>query len=192
MKRISKYGVIFAALFCFVTTAFAANNDYMNAPKALASAKQTNWVQMGSADAQHQLYVIAEPNCSACHYFYESIKPLIAKGDVQIRWILVTFIKPSSVGKAAAIIGAKDPVKAFEANEAGFISGSETGGIKPMDPVTPALKAKIDKNMAFMQKFGVSQTPTLVFQTTDGKPKIIAGSPPKEYLAQFVSKIGKY
>ena len=192
MKKLTQFAALIIALLCLATTSFAANSDYLNAPKALAAAKQTHWVQMGSAQAPHQLYVLAEPNCSACHYFYEAIKPLLNKGDVQIRWILVTFIKPSSLGKAAAIIGAKNPVQAFEANEAGFISGSETGGIKPMDPVTPELKAKLEQNMKFMHQFGFSQTPSLVFQTTDGTPKIIAGSPPKEFLAQFISKIGKY
>ena len=192
MKRLSQYGLMIFALMCLATTSFAASGDYLNASKALAAAKQTSWVQMGSENAPHQLYVLAEPNCSACHFFYESIKPLLNNGDVQIRWILVTFIKPSSPGKAAAIMGAKNPVQAFEMNEAKFISGTETGGIKPMNPIDPRLKAKIDQNMAFMKKFGFAQTPTLVFQTTDGTPKIIAGSPPKEFLQQFVSKIGKY
>ncbi len=192
MKKISQFGLMIVALLCFASTSLAATGDYLNAPKALAAAKQTNWVQMGSEQAPHQLYVLAEPNCSACHFFYEAIKPFVDKGDVQIRWILVTFIKPSSPGKAAAIMGAKNPAQAFEMNEATFISGTETGGITPMNPITSKLKAELDQNMAFMKKFGFSQTPTLVFQTTGGTPKIIAGSPPKEFLAQFVNKIGKY
>ena len=28
----------------------------------------------GAADAPNQMYVIADPSCSACHYFYQNVK----------------------------------------------------------------------------------------------------------------------
>ena len=70
----------------------------------------------GSDDAKYQLYAVADPNCVACHLFYENAKSAVEDGSVQIHWILVDFLKASSKGRAAAIMTADDPAKAMDEN----------------------------------------------------------------------------
>lgn len=131
----------------------------------------------GSDKAKYQMYVMADPNCSACHYFYKIAEPLIDKGDLQVHWILVSFLKPDSPNKAASIIIDEDPSKAMKANEEKFVDEEEEGGAKNLDPIPKDVQAKIDANMAFMSNSGLSKTPTLIFWNKDGELQFIEGVP---------------
>ena len=131
----------------------------------------------GAANAPYQMYVMADPNCSACHYFYENAKPKLQSGELRIEWILVGFVRPDSLPKAAAIMGAADPAKAIADNEAKFDSAHEEGGAVVLDKVPPALQAKVDANMNFMRATGLGKTPTLIYYGHDGKLTFIEGAP---------------
>ena len=131
----------------------------------------------GSADAPYQLYVLADPSCSACHYFYQNAKKQISDGQLRIQWILVGFVQPDSLAQAATIMHDKDPAKAMTENESGFDSQHEKGGAKAMKDIPKDLQAKLDANMAFMHATGLSKTPTLMFYGKDGKLVFIEGAP---------------
>ena len=68
--------------------------------------EKSNWVADGDDDAKRVIYVFSDPNCPYCHKFYEVARPWVESGKVQLRHIPVGIIKPSSPGKAAAILGA--------------------------------------------------------------------------------------
>ncbi|MES2203704.1 MAG: thiol:disulfide interchange protein DsbG [Pseudomonadota bacterium] len=138
---------------------------------------ETTPIKEGSDDAPYKLIVVADPNCSACNYSYNAMKPFIDKGELQVHWILVHFVRPDSEAKAAAIMSAKDPGKAMAENEAGFDMKTEEGGIAPMTNIPQPLKDELAGNMKFMQDTGISSTPTLIFHTKAGELKFIAGAP---------------
>lgn len=131
----------------------------------------------GSADAPFQITVMADPNCSACHYFYDVAKPSIDNGKLRINWILVAFVKPDSEAKAAAIMSADDPAAAMALNESGFDSSTEEGGANIPDELTDEQKASVAKNMTFMRNAGLGSTPTILFYDKNGEFKFIKGSP---------------
>lgn len=131
----------------------------------------------GSADAPYQLYVLADPSCSACHYFYQNVKEQIKNGQLRIQWILVGFVQAESLAQAATIMNDKDSANAMANNEAGFDSEHEMGGAKPMKTIPAELQAKLDANMAFMHETGLSSTPTLIFYNKEGKLSFIQGAP---------------
>lgn len=147
------------------------------APKAYVDAAKTKWFLAGKNTAKHKAYMIVEPNCSACHLAYEQVKPMIDSGDLAIRFIMVSFLRPDSEAKAAAILDAKDPSAAFAKDEKGFDMKTESGGITPAKTVSAATKAKIKANMDFMMKHQFQATPVLIYKTNDGKYQTNAGFP---------------
>jgi len=147
----------------------------------------------GAADAPYQLYVLADPSCSACHYFYQNVKEQIKNGQLRIQWILVGFVQAESLAQAASIMSDKDPGNAMANNEDGFDAEHEMGGAKPMETIPAELQAKLDANMAFMHDTGLSSTPTLIFYDKNGKLSFIQGAPRdiSAFLQQSAPKVTK-
>lgn len=143
-------------------------------PGIFNAALHSNWVEDGKANAPHKMYVMIEPNCIACHMLYQELQPMINSGQLAVRWILVSFMKPQSDGMSAAIMLAKDPGAAMAQNEHDFDTKTETGGIKPV-AVTESIKQKLKQNMDFMTKAGFAGTPAIIYKTTDGKYQVVRG-----------------
>lgn len=156
------------------------NEKYVKKYTALKIADnlaETTPIKEGRDDAPYKLIVVADPNCSACNYSYNAMKPFIDKGELQVNWILVYFVRPDSQAKAAAIMNAKDPGKAMAENEAGFDMKTEEGGIAPLTDIPKPLLEELEGNMKFMHDTGISSTPTLIFYTKEGELKYISGAP---------------
>jgi thiol:disulfide interchange protein DsbG len=145
----------------------------------------------GSDDAPYKMYVMMDANCSACHYFYNVVKDSIDSGDLQLEIILVSFVKPDSNAKAAAILAAQDSAQAIDDNESGFVSATEEGGIEAMEDIPADLQAQLDANMEFMRSSGLGSTPTLIFYNNgsegQGELTYIQGAPRdmNQFLEQY-------
>jgi thiol:disulfide interchange protein DsbG len=122
------------------------------------------------------VYVMVDPNCIFCHLVWEGLKPYEAAG-LQVKWVPVGFLKPTSATIAATMLAAKDPAAAFEQNETGFNDATETGGLAPMANVPPALAGKITANTQLMGAFGAHGTPTLVWKDAKGAVQVKNGMP---------------
>jgi thiol:disulfide interchange protein DsbG len=157
------------------------------APKVWQGIQKTNYIEQGKANAPHKLYVIAEPNCSACHLLYKSLQPMIKSGQLAVRWVFVAFLRPTSVAQVATIFQAKDPIKALQADEANFDMAHEMGAIKPAKNVRASDKAKVEANMKFMMSNGFIATPVTIFMDKDNKPQIVRGFLPGKALTDKVN-----
>ncbi|ERJ20443.1 Thioldisulfide interchange protein DsbG [Salinisphaera shabanensis E1L3A] len=144
--------------------------DIQNAWPAL---EDSNWVADGADDAERKIYVFTDPNCPYCHKFYEIARPWVEAGKVQLRHIPVGILKPSSAGKAAAILGAEDPSAALAQHENNYTSG----GITPLEDMTPALRQQVAANNMLMSSLGIQGTPGLVYRDDDGEIGIKQGVP---------------
>lgn len=161
-------------------------NEYINskiAGPAYAEALQLNTFTSGSNNAPHKAIVIFDPNCIYCHLLYKELEPMIAEGQVQIRWLPVAFRDPSSPGKAAAMLNAgsdADASKLLGENEATFNDQTETGALAPIQPdasnpaVTEAF-SKVAQNTQFFSKYSFQGTPTVFYKQTDGKVVMVPG-----------------
>ena len=136
----------------------------------------------GKDSAKHKLYIVIDPNCIFCHLMYEEINKLdlVKNGDLQVKWLPAGFLKPGSLGKAAAMLTAKNPLRALIKDEHKFNVKQEEGGLKPLDqsskdPIVQEAFAKVKANTAFFSKYGFGGTPTLIFKTQDGKYDYVAG-----------------
>ncbi|MDA8093119.1 MAG: thiol:disulfide interchange protein DsbG [Betaproteobacteria bacterium] len=123
------------------------------------------------------VYVFFDPNCIFCHYTWQALKPY-EKVGLQVRWVPVAFLKPTSLGRAAAILEAKNGEAALDQDETRFNMSAEEGGLTPAAKPAPASVAAIQANGQLMAAFGSQGTPTLVWRDRkSGKVKVLGGMP---------------
>jgi thiol:disulfide interchange protein DsbG len=142
---------------------------------AAAALPATHSIMAGSKGPV--LTVFIDPNCIFCHMLYQQLEPLIAKGALRARYVLVAVVKRSSFDKAAAILSAKNPAAALQQDQAAFDPKTEEGGIKPDTAPTKAVTDRISANNALMSKAGGDGTPMLLFCSKDGSVQQLEGMP---------------
>jgi len=149
--------------------------------------QQVSFVE-GNVNAPHKIIFLMDPNCIFCHRLYEVLKPHIDSGHLAVKWVVAGFLKPSSAGKAYAILSAKDPIKALTDNEAHFNEHTETGAIDPMrNPDTKTKQAVTDVN-TFLQNNQLPGTPAIIYLDQNNKPQLIEGMPNQSQLKIILSQ----
>lgn len=147
--------------------------------KKLAASQ---WIGSGNPDAPVTVYEFVDPNCPYCHQFFEATRKWVKSGRVQIRHILVAILKPSSFGKAAAILQAEDPEAAFKRHQHHYPSG----GIDPAGTIKPSTKKAIAANTRLMSQLEIRGTPGIVYRGDSGDLHIIQGLPDKTGLKKIM------
>ncbi|MDA3919690.1 MAG: thiol:disulfide interchange protein DsbG [Salinisphaera sp.] len=142
----------------------------------------SNWIADGNDNAPRTIYVFTDPNCPYCHKFYEDSRPWVRSGKVQLRQIVVGVLRPSSPGKAAALLAAKDPSAAYRRHEKHY----RTGGIKPLDPVPEAMQNQVVANNTLMSALSIRGTPGIVYKDADGHIQIQQGVPQGHTLREIM------
>lgn len=138
--------------------------------------QESHWVVEGNANAKRIVYVFTDPNCPYCEKFRQAAQPYLAKGNVQLRHILVGLLRPSSAEKAAQILTAPDPSAALTqlANKTIF---GKAKGVPKLSDVPEAAHQQVAKNTQFMRKHQVFATPTVVYKDSNGKLRQVSGLP---------------
>jgi thiol:disulfide interchange protein DsbG len=111
----------------------------------------------------------------------------VQQGKVQMRWIMVGFLKPSSAGRAAAVMAAKDGAKAMTQDQTAFNAATEEGGLAELKPIPPALQAALTQHTALMETLQFQGTPALLFKDKSGHWQGLPGMPT---LAQLGAAMG--
>ncbi|MGC8478139.1 MAG: hypothetical protein ACP5NP_17450, partial [Acetobacteraceae bacterium] len=124
-----------------------------------------------------------------CHRLYERAVPLLAAGKLRLRVVMVGFLKPTSFGRAAAILMAADPAAALAADERDFDVTHEEGGIAPATAIPPAIHAAVAADTALLARTGEEATPTLLWRDRAGQWRLMHHGPPQG-LAAMVAKLG--
>lgn len=135
-------------------------------------------------DTAPTLYVFADPNCIFCHKLYEQTAPLVNAGKLQIHWVMVGVLGPSSVGRATTILGATDPAAALARNEANFDAESEQGGVA-IGKTNADISQVLTTNRQAMIDVGSTGTPTVLFQDPSGEWQAREGLPPGGWLKNY-------
>lgn len=169
-------GVIVSAAGDNLTQQSAA--DFLPQPPSaadnLAALDKAHTFLWGDAKAAKELWIVFDPNCIYCHKTFEALQKPVADGQVKVHILQVGFLKPSSLGRAAAILGAKDPVAALTEDETKFDTGNEEGGIPP-DLTNADAVAEVKANNDWMEAQQISGTPYLLYHDTKGNAQGIAG-----------------
>jgi thiol:disulfide interchange protein DsbG len=144
--------------------------------RALAEIGKATVITEGSGP--RVLTIFFDANCPYCHALYKELRPDVGKNGLQVRWVPVAVLTPSSLTKGAAMLQAADPLKAFYDNENNWNFGdSPGGGITPAKDVLPATRAKLDANNALLQAAGSFGVPTLLWRNTQGQVMMQVGPP---------------
>jgi thiol:disulfide interchange protein DsbG len=165
-------------------TSAAADAQQRQYRTLFATLEKTDVVVEGPKTAQHVLYVFFDANCFYCHLTWKALQPYEAAG-LQVRWVPVAYQQPSSVGRAAAIMQARDRVAAMRVNELGYQEAKFDGGIAPVARVSPAMAAQLRANTQLMQQFGAPGTPALAWKDADGRVQFNVGVPHLSALPQI-------
>lgn len=176
-----------------LTAAAAENPSKMEARQKAAAPmltdiKQATWIRDGKS--AHVMYVFFDPNCPYCHKVYEMLRPQVQRGEVELRWVVTGRLMATSIGKAAAMLEAKDPTEAFYRNERGF--SQETGnfgGIEEEPLPREETLRQLNANLTLLKRSGFDAVPALLFRTKDGKADIIRGAPPAVFLEKLVKDL---
>ncbi len=141
------------------------------APKPLDAAQRTafaiksthtTYVHVGTKGPVLWAYI--DPNCIFCHKLYTTILPRVNAGKMQVNFIPVGFLHPSSAAKAEAILASKNPANAIAYNEQHFAIKTESGGIKPVLKATTTVANEVSNNTKMLAGSGELATPTLFYK----------------------------
>lgn len=149
----------------------------LSTAKVYQQLANTAWIAQGNPNAPHKVYIVVDPNCMYCHSAFEALQPYINSGTLAVRWIVTGIIKPSSKGKALAILTASNPLSALQYNEAHFNVQQEEGGITPLPLDGSVPMITLDRNLHFTETNQIIETPTLFYQTSAGQSTTQAGVP---------------
>lgn len=138
--------------------------------------EKSSYVAEGSvAGARSTVYVFVDANCPYCHSAWLAFQPY-EKAGLQVRWVPVATLGPTSMPKAIEVMVAADKVAAFRV--------METNHGKPWTPSSqssevsqPSAAAAIRRNGELMQRFGIAGTPGLIWKDKQGKVQIRSGMP---------------
>jgi thiol:disulfide interchange protein DsbG len=137
---------------------------------------KTAFLEEGSAQAPHKMYVMLDPNCPHCHTAYLALQTQIKAGELAVRWIVVGNITSTSQAKALAILGADDPLQALQYNEEHFDMPGHSGGIEGVNNPSLLATSKLKANTDFLMANKLAYTPTFFFKTPSGLLKLMPGS----------------
>lgn len=169
----------------------AALESALRAPMASAVWKQmeaSHWIEDGKKNAPRTVYVFTDPNCPFCNKFWADARPWVDSGKVVLRHVMVGVLTPTSAGKAAALLAAKDPSAALDAYERRHVAGNGKkladgqprpldGGLKPLATIPPAIAQKLAANEKLMASLGLQATPAMVWRDANGAVQVRTGAP---------------
>lgn len=137
-------------------------------------------VRQGPRAAPVAIQILFDPDCPFCHALWLKMQRY-RHGPLVIRWVPIALVRASTVGKAAAIVTARDPLKALAIDEQYFHAARKAGGILPLYHIPPALRHTIRYNTRLLTRLD-SLVPTLLYRDRH-RIGIVAGVPTTKRLA---------
>lgn len=143
---------------------------------AYGRLEKSAFVMEGRAkDPVSVVYAFVDANCPFCHHLWRAVQPYEAAG-LQVRWIPVATLGPTSMPKALAVLSAKDKTAAFRQMEAAHGKPWD-GAARYSERSHPAIAAAIRANGELMEQFGIGGTPGVIWRDKQGKVHVKAGMP---------------
>ena len=154
----------------------------------LDDLSHAKWIADGRDDAPRKVYVFLDANCIYCAKFWADARPWVDSGKVQLRYILVAVIAPTSAGKAATLLADPDPARRLAAYErahafsvermlrGGPHASMEDANLMPT-PITGDLAHTLEAHEGLMDALGLRGTPGIVFRGLDGRLVALGGIP---------------
>jgi len=194
MRKIFKALALTCAMIAagpvWASSGTATATGVSNAKPELASSllgdiHQASWIAEGKGP--HVIYIFFDPNCPYCHKLFEETRSYVKQGKVTLRWIPVGVLTTTSKGKAAAMLQAKDRLKAFYHNENHYSRNG--GGALEEGLAGPKVEKELKANERLLGRTGFGAVPTLLYRAGNGDAELVQGAPPKERLKQILHRV---
>lgn len=146
----------------------AYNEKYIPKPDFAgmwSDAEKAAYIEYGSPRAKSVIYVVGESNCGYCKRFHKDVKPLVDKGDLAVRWIMLGFDEAADA-KAAGVIAASNKKEAMDML---YEKGQSM-------PANKQALEKVKANHAFADKYGIGGTPFILSKDATGKVSATPGA----------------
>lgn len=190
LRRWAGLAILAAVLGCVGTACAAAASAgpaaQARADQVMARFAAARWIPEGTG--KRVIYVFMDPNCPYCHKLFEELQSQIAPRHLQARYILVGYLTTTSQGKAAAILTAKDPLKALKYNEHNFGHDGDLGGIQETLPGARTITA-LQKNYELLQATGANGVPAMIVVDRKRGPTLIPGAPGPRELRKILDDV---
>ena len=121
------------------------------------------------------IHVFVDANCPFCHHTWKALQPY-EKAGLQVRWILVDTLGPTSMPKAIEVLAAQDKTAAFKTMEENH-GKSWSPSAKASVSASPEAAASVKKNTELMARFGLAGTPGVIWKDAHGKVNVKGGMP---------------
>jgi thiol:disulfide interchange protein DsbG len=158
------------------------------ADSMLTDIRQATWIRDGKS--AHVMYVFFDPNCPYCRRVYENLRPQVEFGEVELRWIPVGILMTTSLGKAAAMLEAKNPADALHRNEERFSTDTGAfGGVEEEPVPRDDTLRRLALNLALLRRSGRDAVPSLLYRDKRGQAHFLIGSRPAETLEKMVKEL---
>ena len=189
MLRATCAAIAGASLIGWVPQVLAQQTENPNAVKVLAEMGKATVITQGKGPRVLNIFIDA--NCPYCHELFMALGPLAGKNGLQVRWVPVAVLAPSSVTKGAAILQAKDRLAALRENEMNYGKGptGEGGGIAPATQVLPATSAILNANNALLDATRSPGVPTMLYRDKQGQAMLVVGPPDAEQLKAILASV---
>ncbi len=154
-------------------------NRFIPKPNLISLFKdleQAAYIAEGELNAPKKvIYVFSDANCTYCHTVWKALQPF-EKVGLQVRWLQVAILGPTSMSKAIEVMNASDQTKAL--GELAINHGKPwTEKIQHREENNPAIAQQIRNNTQLMLKFNIAATPGLVWQDQQGAIQVKVGMP---------------
>jgi len=175
--------------------------QYVTNPMAAVAYQQLaiiHWFADGENNAPHKMYVFIDPNCIYCHLLSKELRPLIDAGKLQVRWVPIGLIKPTSLGKAAALLhsdSSAESVALLKQDEAYFNKQQEEGGIEPLQQGQGGMSvnlafSRVQANNAFFKQY-LQGTPAIFYKENQGQARLIPSYIDQAQLDKLLPKVSQ-
>lgn len=141
------------------------------------------WIADGSPKAARVVYVFTDPNCPYCQKFWKDARPWVDSGKVQLRHIMVGILGPTSPGKAAALLSAKDPAAALHDHET-----RKGGGVTALAEIPARAGVQLQGNHSLMEQLELGATPAILYKDGNGVLQMVQGAPQPDRMEVVLGK----
>jgi len=159
--------------------------EYVKSENEWGKLESSEWILDGKLDAPRVVYVFSDPNCPHCHRFWQSARPWVEAGKVQLRHIIVGIIQEDSPNKAASILLSKNRSFSLRNNEINHANG----GIKPVEIIPSHIQKILEENQKLMTTLGLAGTPGIINRRNSFEINKITGTPQPDLLIEILGNL---
>lgn len=151
---------------------------------ALPLLEKSNYVIDSDSNNGIVIYTITDPQCPFCLRLWDTMRPYVEKGEIELRHVLVGIQGEVSVTSAAAILEANSPHEMLN----DYLSAKKDGNEFELPQPSEGAIKKVWENNEVMRAVGATGTPASYVIYPDGSTEYISGAFSASKVENIISR----